>query len=158
MVQAPPLAGIRIVIGNTAFRRLTAFVTRSPSAACKLVALDARAVSHLQLLQNALRAEAPRRYCIFDVMFAGREDLRGLPLIERKTRLRRILPRQPLLAFSAHRPASGVAFFEEAQASGLEGIMAKRASSPYRSGARTADWLKIKTARRQEVVIAGFTA
>jgi bifunctional non-homologous end joining protein LigD len=36
--------------------------------------------------------------------------------------------------------------------------MAKRASSPYLSGARTTDWLKIKTARRQEVVIAGFTA
>jgi bifunctional non-homologous end joining protein LigD len=36
--------------------------------------------------------------------------------------------------------------------------MAKRAKSTYQSGARTADWLKIKTARRQEVVIAGFTA
>ena len=41
---------------------------------------------------------------------------------------------------------------------GLEGIMAKRASSQYLSGARSKDWLKIKTARRQEVVIAGFTA
>ena len=124
----------------------------------ELVALDARGVSRFQLLQNALRAEAPLRYYVFDVMFAGGEDLRGLPLVERKTRLRRILPKHPLLAFSAHRPASGISFFEEAQASGLEGIMAKRASSPYRSGARTADWLKIKTARRQEVVIAGFTA
>ena len=36
--------------------------------------------------------------------------------------------------------------------------MAKRADSPYASGARTADWLKVKTAQRQEVVIAGFTA
>jgi bifunctional non-homologous end joining protein LigD len=36
--------------------------------------------------------------------------------------------------------------------------MAKRADSPYSSGIRTADWLKVKTARRQEVVIAGFTA
>jgi bifunctional non-homologous end joining protein LigD len=124
----------------------------------ELVALDADGVSRFQLLQNALRAEAPLRYCIFDVMFAGGEDLRGLPLIDRKTRLRRILPKHPLLAFSAHRPASGIAFFKDAQASGLEGIMAKRASSPYLSGARTADWLKIKTARRQEVVIAGFTA
>ena len=124
----------------------------------ELVALDADGVSRFQLLQNALRAEAPLRYCIFDVMFAGGEDLRGLPLIERKTGLRRILPRHPLLAFSAHRPASGIAFFKEAQDLGLEGIMAKRASSVYVSGERTADWLKIKTARRQEVVIAGFTA
>jgi bifunctional non-homologous end joining protein LigD len=124
----------------------------------ELVALDANGISHFQLLQNALRAEAPLRYCIFDVMFAGGEDLRGLPLIERKARLRRVLPKHPLLAFSAHRRASGVAFFKEAQDLGLEGIMAKRASSPYLSGARTTDWLKIKTARRQEVVIAGFTA
>ena len=36
--------------------------------------------------------------------------------------------------------------------------MAKRADSAYASGSRTADWLKIKTAKRQEVVIAGFTA
>ena len=36
--------------------------------------------------------------------------------------------------------------------------MAKRADSTYLSGGRTADWLKIKTAKRQEVVIAGFTA
>jgi bifunctional non-homologous end joining protein LigD len=41
---------------------------------------------------------------------------------------------------------------------GLEGIMAKRANSKYLSGARTDDWLKIKTSKRQEVVIAGFTA
>ena len=36
--------------------------------------------------------------------------------------------------------------------------MAKRSDSTYMSGTRTADWLKIKTAKRQEVVIAGFTA
>jgi bifunctional non-homologous end joining protein LigD len=46
----------------------------------------------------------------------------------------------------------------EADLRHLEGIMAKRADSPYASGRRTADWLKVKTAQRQEVVIAGFTA
>jgi bifunctional non-homologous end joining protein LigD len=40
----------------------------------------------------------------------------------------------------------------------LEGLIAKRADSAYTSGSRTPDWLKIKTAKRQEVVIAGFTA
>ena len=49
-------------------------------------------------------------------------------------------------------------FFAEAERKGLEGLMAKRADSAYASGGRTADWLKIKTAKRQEVVIAGFTA
>ena len=124
----------------------------------ELVALDAQGISHFQLLQNALRTEAPLQYCIFDVMFGAGEDLRDLPLLERKKRLRRLLPKHRLLAFSEHRLATGIAFFREAEERGLEGIMAKRASSPYLSGERTADWLKIKTAGRQEVVIAGFTA
>ena len=124
----------------------------------ELVALDSRGVSHFQLLQNALRAEATLRYCVFDLMFSDGEDLRGLALVERKRRLRRLLPKHPLLAWSEHRCQHGSKFFKQAQQQGLEGIIAKRCQSQYHSGARTADWLKIKTARRQEVVIAGYTA
>jgi bifunctional non-homologous end joining protein LigD len=124
----------------------------------ELVALDSGGVSHFQLLQNALRNQAKLRYCAFDVMFHDGEDLRSLPLLERKKRLRAILPRDKLIAFSRHRKTFGVKFFEEAGRQGLEGIMAKRAVSRYVSGGRTADWLKMKTSKRQEVVIAGFTA
>jgi bifunctional non-homologous end joining protein LigD len=124
----------------------------------ELVALDAQGISRFQLLQNALRAEARLLYCVFDIMFCDGEDLRGLPLLQRKDRLRRILPRDALLSFSEHRPEHGVRYFKEAEKQGLEGIMAKRADSRYLSGTRSGDWLKIKTARRQEVVIAGFTA
>jgi bifunctional non-homologous end joining protein LigD len=63
-----------------------------------------------------------------------------------------------LLAVSEHRAEHGRRLFGQAQKQGLEGIMAKRAASPYLSGQRSGDWLKIKTAQRQEVVIAGFTA
>src|SRR4051794_6255559 len=84
--------------------------------------------------------------------------LRGFTLLERKDRLKAILPRHNLLAFSRHRKTDGVKFFDEAGRKGLEGIMAKRSDSNYLSGARTTDWLKIKTTKRQEVVIAGFTA
>ena len=124
----------------------------------ELVALDKDGVSHFQLLQNALRHEAKLLYCAFDLMFHDGEDVRGLTLLERKKRLREILPRHKLIAFSRHRKASGIKFFEEADRKGLEGIMAKRADSKYLSGSRTDDWLKIKTSKRQEVVIAGFTA
>jgi bifunctional non-homologous end joining protein LigD len=124
----------------------------------ELVALDPHGVSRFQLLQNALRNEAKLLYCVFDMMFCDGEDLRGLGLLERKKRLRSVLPRHPLLSFSRHRKEFGSRFFAEAEKQGLEGIMAKRADSPYRSGERTTDWLKIKTAKRQEVVIAGFTA
>ena len=124
----------------------------------ELVALDENGVSHFQLMQNALRHEAKLQYCAFDLMFHDGEDLRSLSLLERKKRLKEILPRNKLVAFSRHRKTEGKKFFEEAGRKGLEGIMAKRADSEYLSGARTENWLKIKTSKRQEVVIAGFTA
>jgi len=124
----------------------------------ELVALDESGVSHFQLLQNALRSKARLRYFAFDLMFHDEEDLRGLKLTERKKRLKSVLPRHKLVAFSRHRAAFGSKFFDEAERGGLEGIMAKRADSEYLSGTRTDSWLKIKTSRRQEVVIAGFTA
>ena len=126
----------------------------------ELAAFDPHGVSRFQLLQNALRSEARLQYCLFDMMFLDGEDLRQAPLLERKERLQRLLPDDPdpLLAFSEHRAEHGIAFFGEAERKGLEGIMAKRAMSPYRSGERSADWLKIKATRQQEAVIVGFTA
>lgn len=62
-------------------------------------------------------------------MFCDGEDLRKLTLLERKKRLKEILPRHKLIAFSRHRKAEGTKFFEEAERRGLEGIMAKRADS-----------------------------
>jgi bifunctional non-homologous end joining protein LigD len=124
----------------------------------ELVAIGKDGISHFQLLQNALRNEAKLLYCAFDLMFERGEDLRKRPLLERKKRLKAILPRDKLVAFSRHRKANGTKFFAEAERKGLEGIMAKRADGAYVSGGRSPDWLKIKTAKRQEVVIAGFTA
>jgi len=124
----------------------------------ELVAFDAHGVSRFQLLQNALRSSANLHYCIFDIMFLDGADLRSLPLVERKERLRSILPKDPLLIYSEHRPQHGKRLFKQAQRLGLEGIMAKRAASRYLSGARSKDWLKVKTGKRQEVVIVGFTA
>lgn len=123
----------------------------------ELVALDEKGRSRFQLLQNAQRFRARLRYCLFDLMFLDGTDLRKRPLIERKRLLRSILPKSSLLHFSRHVRRSGKDCFRKAQRAGLEGIIAKRADSLYRSGHRSRDWLKIKTAKRQEVVIAGFT-
>jgi bifunctional non-homologous end joining protein LigD len=124
----------------------------------ELVALDAQGKSRFQLLQNALRTTTNLRYCMFDIMFLDGEDVRSLPLLERKERLRKIVPKNALLSFSPHRSTHGIRYFEEATRDGEEGIIAKRADSIYLSGARTKSWLKIKTGKRQEVVIVGFTA
>ena len=99
----------------------------------ELAAFDPHGVSRFQLLQNALKSEARLVYCLFDLMFLDRADLRPLPLVERKDKLKRLLPEDPLFAFSEHRPEHGTLFFAEAEREGLEGLIAKRAMSPYRS-------------------------
>ena len=123
----------------------------------ELVALDKKGRSRFQLLQNARRTGGRLRYYVFDLLFLDGRDIRGRPLLERKKLLKSVLPRSALIRFSRHIKRNGVSFFRAARRRGLEGIVAKRAQSRYRSGKRTRDWLKIKTARRQEVVIAGFT-
>jgi bifunctional non-homologous end joining protein LigD len=80
----------------------------------ELIALDQKGISYFQLLQNALRQKAKLQYRAFDLMFQDGEDLRGLPLLERKKRLKSILPKHRLIAFSHHRAALGTKFFEEA--------------------------------------------
>lgn len=67
----------------------------------ELVAIGKDDVSHFQLLQNALRHEAKLLYCAFDLIFENAVDLRRQPLLERKKRLKAILPRDKLVAFSA---------------------------------------------------------
>jgi bifunctional non-homologous end joining protein LigD len=88
-------------------------------------------VSRFQLLQNALRTSAKFHYCAFDIKFIAGEDLLALPLVERKERLRAILPKDPLMTYNEHWPEHGKRLFREAQNLGLEGIMAKRAQSRY---------------------------
>ncbi len=124
----------------------------------ELVALDKQGRSRFQLLQDALRNKARLRYCVFDLLFLDGKDLRRLPLLDRKLLLRSALPTSALIRFSRHVKRYGVKAFRAAQRLGLEGVTGKRAQSRYQSGRRTRDWVKIKTARRQEVVIVGFTS
>ena len=123
----------------------------------ELVALDARGRSRFQLLQNALKGRARLRYYVFDLLFLEGRDLRGKPLVARKERLRAILRRHPLVRYSAHRKRHGNSAFDKARRAGEEGIIAKRATSPYCSGKRTREWLKIKAGYEQEAIIVGFT-
>jgi bifunctional non-homologous end joining protein LigD len=80
----------------------------------------------------------------FDLLELDGEDLRALPLRDRKKRLARLLGRRRLgIVLSAHTADDGATIFRQACAMGLEGIVSKRLSAPYRSGP-SRDWLKIK--------------
>jgi bifunctional non-homologous end joining protein LigD len=103
-----------------------------------------------------LLAQAPAYYYLFDVLYAGGRDVRPLPLLERKQVLRGLLSFADPLRFTEHRDTDGEAYYREACRKGWEGLIAKRADAPYRSG-RTKDWLKFKCESGQEFVIGGFT-
>ena len=98
----------------------------------------------------------PVKYFIFDVMYAGGQDLRRRPLTERKQVLQDLLSYGDELRFTEHRTGDGQGYFAEACRLGWEGLIAKQASAPYRAG-RTKDWLKFKCESGQEFVIGGYT-
>ncbi len=127
----------------------------------ELVSLRKDGISDFQTLQNALRDGRSDAlvYFAFDLLFLDGEDLRELPLHERKERLAQLLRRaapDAHLRLSEHVTGGGARFFAQACKLGLEGTIAKRAASPYRA-ARSRDWLKIKCVARQEFVIGGYT-
>jgi bifunctional non-homologous end joining protein LigD len=80
----------------------------------------------------------------FDLLELDGEDLRGLPLSDRKKRLARLLGGRRLgIVLSDHTDEDGATIFRQACRMGLEGIVSKKLSAPYRSGP-SRDWLKVK--------------
>nr|WP_274608549.1 hypothetical protein [Mesorhizobium sp. 131-2-1] len=78
---------------------------------------------------------APPCFVAFDILDRDGEDLRSLPAIERKAILWEVVkPAKGIIQYSEHVEANGAAFFAAADNMGLEGIVSKRRSSPYRSG------------------------
>jgi bifunctional non-homologous end joining protein LigD len=124
----------------------------------EIVVLDARGHTSFQALQNFLAEDARSKplYFAFDLPYLNGYDLRRAPLVERKALLRRIVGESPLIRFSDHVEGGGPAFFAEACKLGLEGIISKRANSPYEA-TRSRAWQKVKCALRQEFVIGGYT-
>jgi len=125
----------------------------------EIVILTEQGISNFQLLQQYEVAPSPRLYyCVFDLLHLNGFDTTSLPLIERKKFLQEILKDHPHLKFSDHIESEGIAFYELARQNKLEGIIAKKANSPYRVGTRSDEWLKIKFRKSQEAIICGFTA
>jgi bifunctional non-homologous end joining protein LigD len=125
----------------------------------EVVVLEKDGRTSFQALQNALTGDhaAKLRYFVFDLIYLNGHDLRQVPLIERKRLLKIVLAGAPdALRFSEHIEASGQAFYKQACDLKLEGMISKRAESPYQSG-RCRDWLKVKCSRRQELVVGGYT-
>ncbi|WP_273822873.1 DNA ligase D [Pseudomonas asplenii] len=126
----------------------------------EMVVLDRHGVADFQALQNAFDTERDERitYYLFDLPFLGGKDLRPLPIQDRRGTLAQLLEHNgsERLKFSADFDQPVEALLDSACRLELEGLIGKRADSPYR-GRRSSDWIKLKCKRRQEFVVVGYT-
>ncbi len=95
----------------------------------------------------------------FDLLRDGGEDIRGLPLTERRARLEDRIGRHSsdVLRISDQAAGDGRALHERARREGWEGLIVKEARSPYQSGRRSPAWRKLKLLHEQEFVVGGWT-
>ena len=127
----------------------------------EIVALDHHGIPSFSALQAAISdgKTGSLIFFAFDLLFAGGEDLRGLPLRERKERLKRLLERksgkEKLIRYVDHFEERGDTVLESARKLDLEGIVSKKLDAPYRSG-RSENWTKAKIRGGQEVVLGGW--
>jgi bifunctional non-homologous end joining protein LigD len=123
------------------------------------VALGPNGKPDFQLLQATLKGgDADLAFYAFDLLVDQGDDIAKLSNLERKERLAALLKtaKAPIL-YGDHVIAKGEALFDAICKEGGEGIIAKKASAPYR-GDRAKNWLKIKCIQRQEFVIVGWQA
>ena len=98
----------------------------------------------------------PLQFRAFDMLFHKGKDLRLLPLIERKARLQEVLEKaSERFYFCDYAKIDGPEVWKHAHLLQAEGIISKRAGSPYRSG-RTRDWIKVPCQYRENFYVVGY--
>jgi bifunctional non-homologous end joining protein LigD len=101
----------------------------------------------------------PTAFIAFDLLRDGREDVRGLPLTDRRARLERYLGPHlsGTLRVSEQIPDDGRALHDRASKEGWEGLIVKEVAAPYQSGRRSPAWRKLKLLKQEEFVVGGWT-
>src|SRR6266581_3187667 len=131
----------------------------------EIVALDAQGHSDFERLQERMHVRAPSEnlvaqipvvYFVFDLLYCDGYGLRESPLLERKQFLQRLLHTSERFRYADHQLEHGKELFALAEQNGLEGIVAKRADSPYVS-TRSPYWVKLKSTTTVDAVVGGWT-
>jgi bifunctional non-homologous end joining protein LigD len=121
----------------------------------EVVVLNEEGKPDFDTLQLYNGKRTPIRYCVFDLLYLDGNDLKELPLYQRKELLESLVKDQDIFLFSESFD-DGEALYDRVVKDNLEGIVAKMKESRYVPGARNYDWLKIPTRKRQEFVIGGW--
>jgi bifunctional non-homologous end joining protein LigD len=143
----------------TAFARLPC---REAIIDGEIVVVDEKGISRFELLQAALSSGAENRlvFYAFDLLYLDGWNIAAAPLDARKALLSQLLAGElgsrSAIQLSDHFAGDGMALFEQASELGLEGVVSKRASSPYQSG-RSKNWTKAKSVLTGDFVIIGYT-
>jgi bifunctional non-homologous end joining protein LigD len=126
----------------------------------EIVAFDARGRPSFSLLSSRLHGAGgqPVSYVVFDLLAVGDRDTRPLPLRVRKELLGRLVRGRGIVRVLDHIEDDGRPLYAFCQQERLEGLVKKRADSPYRAGPRRSrDWVKVKCLRDEDFVVVGVT-
>jgi bifunctional non-homologous end joining protein LigD len=132
-------------------------------------ALDESGVPRFHLLQPRINltrgadtarldAEQPVVFFVFDLLYLDGNDLRGVPLRERKKLLDSRLVTGDRVRQLSYIEQYGKDVAVGAKELGFEGVVGKKADSRYEAGQRSRTWLKVKSVMEQEFVVGGYTA
>jgi bifunctional non-homologous end joining protein LigD len=121
----------------------------------EIVVPAADGTTDFSVLQNELKGTSTKIVMVaFDLLYLDGQDLRKLPLLERKATLRKLIAKTAI-QFSESFELDGAAMFKHACKTGLEGVVSKVRDSRYPTD-RTNDWVKVTCAQRETLPIAGF--
>ncbi len=97
---------------------------------------------------------------VFDLLRHGDEDLRPLPLTERRRRLEQVMRRNdaPAVRLIDGTIGNGMELAAQGRRNGWEGLIVKRPDGRYAGGSRSPGWQKLKFTRSEEFVVGGWTA
>lgn len=155
-VAFPELAGLPQALG------------RSAVLDGELIAFDDAGRQRFDAIQRRLRTtgpgviarlarERPATLAVFDLLELDGERCTDRPWSERRSLLEELPLDGPHWQLPPAHLGAGEELLAATAQQELEGIVAKRIDAPYRPGARSPDWRKIKHRMRQEVVIGGWT-
>lgn len=99
----------------------------------------------------------PVTYVVFDLLFLDGRSVMSLPYTERRALLEGLALDGPHWQTPSFAAGDGRALLAATAEQGLEGLVAKRLDGVYAPGRRTGSWVKVKNARRQELVVGGWT-